>query len=141
MIAARIPPMIPSMINDPSHRLIFMRSIALMIGSRRKANANDKAKGNRAEFKSMIIHRRKTAQLSVNNLPAMKEEFLYGKRRKKAMRNNTRGFATKSVSTRNAIHVIAESMIGIPIFHGAPKTILRSFSIIPPKKEDNAPVD
>jgi hypothetical protein len=112
-----------------------------MIGSKRKANANDKAKGNSAEFKSMIIHRRKTAQLSVNSLPAMKEEFLNGKRRKKEIRNNKRGFATKSVSTRNAMHVIAESIMGTPIFHGNPKTTLCSFSIIPPKKEDNASVD
>jgi hypothetical protein len=112
-----------------------------MIGSKRKANANDKAKGNSAEFKSMIIHRRKTAQLSVNSLPAMKEEFLNGKRRKKEIRNNKRGFATKSVSTRNAMHVIAESIMGTPIFHGNPKTILCSFSIFPPKKEDNASVD
>jgi hypothetical protein len=37
--------------------------------------------------------------------------------------------------------VIAESIMGTPIFHGNPKTTLCSFSIIPPKKEDNASVD
>jgi hypothetical protein len=39
------------------------------------------------------------------------------------------------------MHVIAESIMGTPIFHGNPKTTLCSFSIIPPKKEDNASVD
>jgi len=48
------------------------------------------------------------------------------------MRKRMSGLAIISVRNKKAMHVIAESMIDMPIFHGNPGIIECFLSIIPP---------